>query len=169
MSPSLVAIWWLCACVHVSVMACCLICMVVSLHERWDCFPLWTGHWCTRVVVCSCVPSVREWCDAVPSIGVYLGRAWWAGLKHKKRARPRHDTARNILMSGRHDPIYQDGFGSRSRPMGGHEHGPLRQARNGPYRDRKGPYIYWNHTSFHTFMYLIKNTNLEIMLVRCFL
>jgi hypothetical protein len=44
----------------------------------------------------------------------------------RKKARPRHDTSRNILVSGRHDPIYWAGFGPKSRPMGGHEHGPFK-------------------------------------------
>jgi hypothetical protein len=33
---------------------------------------------------------------------------------------------------------------------------------------RKDPYIHLNHTLFNTFMYLIKNIKLEMMLVRCF-
>jgi hypothetical protein len=33
---------------------------------------------------------------------------------------------------------------------------------------KKAHILIKNHTSFHTFMYLVKNTKLEIMLVRCF-
>jgi hypothetical protein len=64
-------------------------------------------------------------------IGVHLGRAWWAGLNQKK-ARPRHDTTWNNLVSGRHDPLYRAGFGPRSRPMGGHEHCPFKAGTKWP-------------------------------------
>jgi hypothetical protein len=43
----------------------------------------------------------------------------------RKKTRPRHDTARNNLVSGWHGPLYRAGFGPRSRPMGGHEHDPF--------------------------------------------
>jgi hypothetical protein len=58
----------------------------------------------------------------------------------RKKAQPRHGMARNILVSGQHGPIYQAGFGPRSRPMGGHEHDPFKaHTRNGPYRGTKRP------------------------------
>jgi hypothetical protein len=65
-------------------------------------------------------------------IGVHLGRAWWVGPKHRKKARPRHDTTRNSLVSGRHGPLYRAGFGPRSRPMGGHEHDPFKAGTKWP-------------------------------------
>jgi hypothetical protein len=66
------------------------------------------------------------------SIGVHLGRAWWAGPKHGKKARPRHGTTRNNLVPGRHGPLYRAGFGPRSRPMGGHEHDPFKAGTKWP-------------------------------------
>jgi hypothetical protein len=65
-------------------------------------------------------------------IGVHLGRVWWAGPKHVKKARPRHGTVQNNLVPGRHGPIYRAGFGPRSRPMGGHEHGPFKTGTKWP-------------------------------------
>jgi hypothetical protein len=49
-----------------------------------------------------------------------------------EKARPRHDTTRNILVPGRHDLIYRVVFGPRSRPMGGHEHGPFKAGTKWP-------------------------------------
>jgi hypothetical protein len=40
----------------------------------------------------------------------------------EKKTRPRHGTTQNNLVPGWHGPIYQAGYGPRSRPMGGHEH-----------------------------------------------
>jgi hypothetical protein len=57
----------------------------------------------------------------------------------RKKARPRHDTSQNILVPGRHDPLFRAGFGPRSRPMAGTSTTRLRQARNDPYRDTKRP------------------------------
>jgi hypothetical protein len=68
----------------------------------------------------------------VTTIGVHLGRAWWAGPKHEKKARPRHGTTRNNLVPGRHGPLYRAGFGPRSRSMGGHEHGPFKAGTKWP-------------------------------------
>jgi hypothetical protein len=53
------------------------------------------------------------------SIDVHLGIDWL-------KARFRHDTTRNILVSDWHDLIFRTGFGLRLRPMGGHEHGPFK-------------------------------------------
>jgi hypothetical protein len=50
----------------------------------------------------------------------------------KKKARPRHGTARNNLVPGRHDPLYRAGFGPRSRPMDGHGHGPFKAGTKWP-------------------------------------
>jgi hypothetical protein len=50
----------------------------------------------------------------------------------RKKARPRHGTARNNLVPGRHGPLYRAGFGPRSRPMGGHEHGPFKAGTKWP-------------------------------------
>jgi hypothetical protein len=50
----------------------------------------------------------------------------------RKKARPRHGTTRNILVSGQHGPIYRAGFGPRSRPMGGHEHDPFKAGTKWP-------------------------------------
>jgi hypothetical protein len=44
--------------------------------------------------------------------------------------------------------------------MGGHQLAHI--------KGTKMPIYSLEHTSFHTFMYLIKNTNLEMMLVKCF-
>jgi hypothetical protein len=64
----------------------------------------------------------------------------------RKKARPRHGTTRNILVSGRPDPIYQVGFGPRSRPMGGHEHDPFKAGTKWPYRGTKRPiYLLKSH------------------------
>jgi hypothetical protein len=49
-----------------------------------------------------------------------------AKARKKSTAQARHGTARNNLVSGRHGPLYRVGFGPRSRPMGGHEHGPFK-------------------------------------------
>jgi hypothetical protein len=53
-------------------------------------------------------------------------------LEAWKKARPRHNTTRNILVSGRHGPIYRAGFGPRSRSMGGHEHDPFKSGTKWP-------------------------------------
>jgi hypothetical protein len=69
------------------------------------------------------------------AIGVHLGRAWWTGPKHGKKHGPgtaRHGTARNNLVPGRHGPLYRAGFGPRSRPMGGHEHGSFKAGTKWP-------------------------------------
>jgi hypothetical protein len=50
----------------------------------------------------------------------------------EKKARPRHGTARNNLVPGRHGPLYRAGFGPRSRPMGGHGHGPFKAGTKWP-------------------------------------
>jgi hypothetical protein len=34
---------------------------------------------------------------------VHLGRAWWAGMKHAKKARPKHDTKLFRAGLARHD------------------------------------------------------------------
>jgi hypothetical protein len=69
----------------------------------------------------------RSTTDAMRHLYVYI----WAGpggpaRSTEKKSRPRHGTARNNLVSGRHGPIYWAGFGPRSRPMGGYEHGPFK-------------------------------------------
>jgi hypothetical protein len=69
---------------------------------------------------------------SVVTIGIHLGRARRAGPKHGKKTRLRHDTTRNILVPGRHGPIYRVGFGPRSRRMGGHEHGPFKASTKWP-------------------------------------
>jgi hypothetical protein len=46
----------------------------------------------------------------------------------RKKARPRHGTTRNILVSGRHGPLFRAEVTAR-----------LRQTRNGPYRGTKRP------------------------------
>jgi hypothetical protein len=52
--------------------------------------------------------------------------------------------------------------------MGRHEHDPFKACTKWS-RHEKAHIFIKNHTSFHTFMYFIKNTKLEIMLVRYFL
>jgi hypothetical protein len=72
---------------------------------------------------------------------VHLGRAWWAGTKHAKKARPRHGTARNYFGPGRAGTMHRAGFGPKPRPMGGHEPGPFNKARKGPLPGTKRPVI----------------------------
>jgi hypothetical protein len=57
------------------------------------------------------------------------------GLMGRPEARPRHDTARNILVPGRHGAGLGRGRGS----WAGTSTTRLRQTRNGPYRDTKRP------------------------------
>jgi hypothetical protein len=83
-------------------------------------------------------------CTFVPGL-IGWPKAW-------EKTQPRHDTTWYIGPD----------LGQGHSPRAGTSTARLRQARNNPY-------IHWNHTSFHTFMYLIKNTKLEMMLVRCFL
>jgi hypothetical protein len=44
--------------------------------------------------------------------------------RKKSMAQARHDP--KYFNAGRHGPIYRVGFRLRSRPMGGHEHGPFK-------------------------------------------
>ena len=58
------------------------------------------------------------------SIGTFGGPDGLA--RCMKKARPRHDTIRSILVSDRHDPIYWAEFGPGSRLMDGHELGSFK-------------------------------------------
>jgi hypothetical protein len=83
-------------------------------------------------------------------ISVHLGRARWADPKHEKKARPRHGTARNNLVPGRHGPLYRAGLGRGHGPWAGTGTARLRQARNGPYRGTKRPiYLLKPHFTPH--------------------
>jgi hypothetical protein len=70
---------------------------------------------------------------------VHLGRAWWAGTKHVKKARLKHDTTRNYFGSGRPGTMYQVGMGRSRGPWAGTS--PARLCRHGKacYKARKGP------------------------------
>jgi hypothetical protein len=48
-----------------------------------------------------------------------------SGLMGRPEAQKK-STAQNNLVLGRHGPLYRAGFGPRSRPMGGHGHGPFK-------------------------------------------
>jgi hypothetical protein len=68
----------------------------------------------------------------------------WAGLNGlarstKKKARPKHGTARNYYGPGRPGPMHWAVLGPTPRPTGGHEPGPFKQTRNGPLTGTKRP------------------------------
>jgi hypothetical protein len=68
---------------------------------------------------------------------IWAGPNGWA--RSTKKARPWHGTTRNYFGSGRPGPLHRVVLGPTPRPTGGHETGPFKQTRNGPFTGTKRP------------------------------
>jgi hypothetical protein len=101
-------------------------------RDRMFCSP---AAWAWRAAMWS-PSSPKAWGASRVGGGVYRC-TFGPGLMgrpeaRKKKTRPRHGTTRNNLVPGRHGPLYRAGFGPRSWPMGGHEHGPFKAGTKRP-------------------------------------
>jgi hypothetical protein len=125
----------------------------------------------------ACKLQHRFCCFSDFSCPAYVGRP--TGVEERRERKNRYkcifglglmgwSKARKKQVQVRHDLIYRAEFESRSDLWAGTSTTHLKQAQNGPYRGTKKLIYSFKPYFIPYFIYLIKNTKLEMMLVICF-